>query len=152
MLTNVLVVVMGASLVWEGGLDGPGPPRGRVFAAMAYLGLLGLVFGAFGLALFAATGRPGLSRGLQVAAVVLACAVSGLGGIVDWLKPLQKYLPFYHYSGHDPLVNGLDWPSVGIAAASAALLVAAAVVGFRRRDAAAWPQHPHPQDGPQFNS
>jgi ABC-2 type transport system ATP-binding protein len=34
----------------------------------------------------------------------------------------------------------------------AAVLVAAAVVGFRRRDAAAWPQHPHPQDGPQFNS
>jgi ABC-2 type transport system permease protein len=39
---------------------------------------------------------------------VLAYVVSGLGGIVDWLKPLQKYSPFYQYSGHEPLVNGLD--------------------------------------------
>jgi ABC-2 type transport system permease protein len=135
--TAFLVAVMGAALIWEGTWTGMDLPAGRVFAAMAHLGLLGLVFGGFGLALSAATGRPGLSRGLPVALAVLAYAVSGLGGVVDWLKPLQKYSPFYQYSGHDPLMNGLDWPSVGIAAATVAVLVTAAALGFRRRDTAA---------------
>lgn len=135
--TAFLAAVMGAALLWEGAWTGMDLPADKVFAAMAHLALLGLVFGSFGLALSAATGRPGLSRGLPVAVAVLGYAVSGLGGVVDWLKPLQKYSPFYQYSGHDPLVNGLDWPSVGIAAATAVVLVAAAVVGFRRRDTAA---------------
>ncbi|MDP9885076.1 hypothetical protein J2W21_002594 [Sinomonas atrocyanea] len=32
---------------------------------------------------------------------------------------------------------GLDWPSVGVAAATSAVPLAAAVAGFRRRDTAA---------------
>ncbi|WP_430298087.1 ABC transporter permease subunit [Sinomonas sp. B1-1] len=134
--TVFLAATMGASLMVEGSWTGMDLPADKVFAAMGHLALLGLVFGGLGLALSAATGRAGLSKGLPAALAVLAYVVNGLGGVVDWLKPVQKYSPLYQYSGHDPLVNGVDWPSAWIALGTAVVLVVLAVVAFRRRDVA----------------
>lgn len=67
----------------------------------------------------------------------MAYLVNGLAPVVDWLRPAPKYSPFYQYVGHDPLTNGLDWPSAGIALGTAVVLIGLAIVGFRRRDTAA---------------
>lgn len=132
-----LAVVTGVALVAEGELADMALPSQKVAAAMVHLALLALVFGTLALALSAATGRTGLSRGVPAALAVAAYVVNGLGPVVDWLRPLQKYSPFYQYVGHDPLRNGVDLPSVAIAAATCAAFLGLAVLGFRRRDTAA---------------
>ena len=101
---------------------------------MPHLALLGLVFGALALAVGAATGSPGRSRGVAAAVAVLAYLVNGLGGLVDWLRPFQRLSPFYQYSAHDPLRTGVSWPAVAVAVLTIAAQVAVAVWGFGRRD------------------
>lgn len=132
-----LAAVTGIALIAEGQLADMGLPTGNITAAMVHLALLALVFGAVALALSAATGRIGLSRGLPAAIAVAAYIVNGLAPVVDWLEPLQKFSPFYQYAGHDPLRNGIDLPSVSIALATCVVLVVLAALGFRRRDTAA---------------
>jgi ABC-2 type transport system permease protein len=129
-----LATLLGVALVAEGALVGMDLPAGNVAAAMLHLALLGLVFGALSLAIGAATGRLGLSRAIPVFVAVLAYIVNGLGGLVDWLTPMQKLSPFYQYAAHDPLRNGVSWSAVGIAVATVVALVLVAVAGFDRRD------------------
>lgn len=131
-----LAVLLGVALVAEGRLAGMDLPAGNVAAAMLHLALLGLVFGTLSLAIGAATGRLGLSRGIPVALAVLAYVVNGLGGLVDWLSPFQKLSPFYQYAAHDPLRNGVSWPAVAVAVGTVVVLVVVAVLGFERRDVA----------------
>ena len=129
-----LSAATGAALVLVGRLFDLDLPVGRTAAAMLHLTLLGLVFGALALAVGAATGSPGRSRGVAAAVAVLAYLVNGLGGLVDWLRPFQRLSPFYQYSAHDPLRTGVSWPAVAVAVVTVAVLVAGAVWGFGRRD------------------
>lgn len=134
--TFLLAAITGVALLVEGGLADMGLAVDKVSAAMLHLALLGLVFGTLALALSAATGRSGLSRGVPAALAVAAYIVNGLGPVVDWLKPWQEYSPFYQYIGHDPLRRGADAPSLAIAIVTSLVLLAIAVVGFSRRDTA----------------
>ena len=124
-----LSALLGLALVAEGALVGMDLPAGNVAAAMLHLGLLGLVFGSLALAIGAGTGRLGLSRAVPVFVAVVAYVVNGLGGLVDWLAPLQKLSPFYQYASHDPLRNGVSWLAVGVAVGT---VVAARGRGSRR--------------------
>lgn len=135
--TFLLAAVIGFALVAEGQLVDMQLPAGNVAAAMLHLALLGVVFGSLALALSASTGRTGLSRGIPAVVAVLAYIVNALAPLVDWLEPLQKLSPFYQYVGHDPLREGVSGVSVVVAVATVAVLVALAVLGFRRRDVAA---------------
>ncbi|WP_330474113.1 ABC transporter permease subunit [Terrabacter sp. C0L_2] len=129
-----LAIVLGVALVAEGRLADMDLPAGNVAAAMLHLALLGLVFGALSLAIGAGTGRLGLSRAVPVFVAVVAYVVNGLGGLVDWLTPVQKLSPFYQYAAHDPLRQGISWPAVGVAVGTVLVLVLVAAVGFDRRD------------------
>jgi ABC-2 type transport system permease protein len=101
---------------------------------MLHLALLGLVFGALALAIGAATGSTGLSRGVPAVVAVVAYMVHGLGPMVTWLEPVRELSPFYQYIGHDPLRSGVSVPSVTVAVATVVVLTAVAVWGFSRRD------------------
>ena len=129
-----LVALLALAILVMGNLVDMDLPVDKVVAAMVHLALLGLVFGALALAIGAGTGRLGMSRGLPAFVAVVAYVVNGLGGFVDWLRPLQKWSPFYQYAGHDPLANGLSWPAVGVALVTTAVLVAVAAWAFERRD------------------
>ena len=135
--TFLIVAVMGVGMVAEGNLVDLILPAGNVAAAMLHLALLGIVFGTLALMLSAATGRTGLSKGVPALVAVVAYIVNGLAPLVDWLADIQEFSPFYQYIGHDPLRNGLDGGSVAISAATAVVLLALAVLGFRRRDVGA---------------
>jgi ABC-2 type transport system permease protein len=65
---------------------------------------------------------------------VVAYVVNGLGPMVDWLEPLQRFSPFYQYIGHDPLRTGLSGPAIGVSVATIAVLTAVAALGLIRRD------------------
>ena len=131
-----LCALLGVALVAEGALVDLALPVGHVAAAMLHLALLGLVFGALALAVGAGTGRLALSRAVPVLLAVVGYVVNGLGGLVDWLRPLQNLSPFYQYAAHDPLRQGISWVSVGVAVATVVVLVVVAAVAFDRRDVA----------------
>jgi ABC-2 type transport system permease protein len=111
-------------------------PVRNLLAAMLHLALLGLVFGALALATGAISGRVTAARVVPTTVAVVAYVVNGLGPTVSWLRPLQKYSPFYQYIGHDPLRHGLSVGAVVVAAVTVATLIGVAVAGFQRRDVA----------------
>jgi ABC-2 type transport system permease protein len=135
--TFLLTAVTGLALVLEGRLTNMDLPPGNVAAAMLHLALLGVVFGSLALALSAATGKTGLSRGIPAVVAVVSYIVNALAPLVDWLAPLQKLSPFYQYIGNDPLRDGVSGGSILVSVATVVVLVALAILGFRRRDVAA---------------
>ena len=135
--TALLGAVTAVALLGEGHLAGMTLPAGGVIAAMTHMTLLALVFGTLALATGAATGHPALSRAVPAVLAVVAYIVNGLAPVVSWLKPAQKFSPFYQYSGHDPLRHGLSWAATLVAISTIVLLAATAAAVFRRRDVAA---------------
>ncbi len=134
--TALLGAVTAVALLGEGRLAGMKLPAGGVVAAMIHMTLLALVFGTLALATGAATGHPALSRALPAVLAVVAYIVNGLAPVVSWLKPAQKFSPFYQYSGHDPLRHGLSLAAVLVAVVTILLLASMATALFRRRDVA----------------
>lgn len=132
----LLGAVTGVALVGEGSLADMTLPAGNVAATMVHMSLLALVYGTLAATFGALTGRPGVSRAVPAVAAVLAYVVNGLGPIVSWLEPWQKFSPFYQYAGHDPLRNGLSVPAVLVSIGTVVLLVVVALFGFGRRDVA----------------
>lgn len=134
---TLIGAVTGVALLGEGSLASMTLPAGGVAAAMMHMTLLALVFGTMALAVGAASGNPALSRAVPAVVAVIAYVVNGLASVVSWLKPAQKFSPFYQYSGHDPLRHGLSWTAILVAVATIVVLAAIAVAAFRRRDVAA---------------
>ena len=132
-----LAAVLGIGLVVEGRWADMQLPVGNVAAAMLHMALLALVFGALALAIGAAIGHATAARAVPAVLAVVTYVVNGLGPQVSWLKPFQKFSPFYQYIGHDPLRNGISLAGLAVAVGTIAVLAAVAVVGFRRRDVAA---------------
>lgn len=134
--TAALAAVTGVALIVEGGLAGMDLPGPETAAAMVHLALLGIVFGALAAAIGGATGNAGAARAVPAVLAVVAYVVNGLAPMVSWLEPIRPVSPFYQFSGHDPLRNGLSATAVLVAVLTVLILAALAVAGFRRRDVA----------------
>ncbi|MGW0176407.1 ABC transporter permease subunit [Rhodococcus sp. NPDC003322] len=132
----LLGIVTGVALIAEGRLVDMDLPAGNVAATMVHLSLLALVYGTLATMLGALTGHTMVSRAVPAVAAVLAYVVNGLGPVVSWLEPWQRFSPFFQYAGHDPLRNGLSVPAVLVSLGTVAVLLAVALPGFRRRDVA----------------
>lgn len=132
-----LAAAMGVALVAFGAAAGMGLANSNVVAAMVHLALLTAVFAGLALLVGAATGNLALARGVAAGAAVASYLVNGFAPSVSWLHPLQKGSPFYQFLGHDPIRHGFSLASLGVAAATVAVLVAASVWTFRRRDVGA---------------
>ncbi|MEV0027567.1 ABC transporter permease subunit [Nocardia sp. NPDC050793] len=131
-VTSVLTlsVFAGAN---SGGLDIAG---GHIVAASAGLGLLALLIGAITLLLGAATGKRALTLGFAALVAVAGYLANNLGGMFDGGEWLRRLSPFYYANGHSPLVNGADLGHLAVLVALAAVVVAAALAVFDRRDLA----------------
>ncbi|MFZ2172984.1 MAG: ABC transporter permease subunit [Rhodococcus sp. (in: high G+C Gram-positive bacteria)] len=132
--TLALAAVTGIALVGEGALTRMDLPVGNVAATMVHMALLALVFGTLAFALGSVTGHPALSRSVPAVAAVLAYVVNGLGPLVSWLAPWQRYSPFFQYMGHDPLRQGFSFAAAAVAFATVLALFTLALAGFDRRD------------------
>jgi ABC-2 type transport system permease protein len=121
-------VVAGSLL---GGLD---MDIGNIAAASLLVTLLGLVFGAFALALSAATGRGKVAvfGGIGVAGVFYLAA--SFLPLSESAAGYAKWSPFYYYLSSDPLLTGMDWGHGAILAGLTLGLIALSVVLFQRRD------------------
>ena len=96
--------------------------------------LLGLVFGAFSLALGSATGRKNTTIGITSSLALAAYLLNALAPLVDWLEPARRFSPFYYYNAADPLSNGLNLGHVAVLTGLVAAFVAVALFSFGRRD------------------
>ena len=127
-----------AGLLWVGGvaiasvvsLDISGQD---FFAASLQLAGLGLMFGFLTLAISS------WSNGTIGAAV--SAGLAGVSYLATSLFPIEpaladyaQYTPWYLYSGHEPLTNGVDLIGLVAMLAISGLLLLIAVVGFNRRD------------------
>lgn len=122
-------LVIGIHAFTDGGLSADALAAGILHAA-----LLGLAFGALGLAVAATTGSRATALGISIGAAVLSYLVDGFAAAAGSVSWLQRLSPFYYDSGSDPLVHGVDLAHLGVLAALAALLTATAVITFERRD------------------
>ena len=94
---------------------------------------LGLVFGAFALALGCGTGKRNMSIGVTIG-LAAAYLYNALAPLADALEPTRVLSPFYYYNSDDPLSNGLDPVHMSVMTAAIAVLLAAAMFTFERRD------------------
>ncbi|MDE0290746.1 MAG: ABC transporter permease subunit [bacterium] len=136
-LTTVLVVLIptvvaiAGDLAWETNL-GPG----RIVAASAGLGLLGLFFAGLAMAIWALGGAS--FPAIRTTAVVALATffLNGLGSLTDTLEPARVISPFYWYFGDTPpLAKGFE-PTYFLLLAGTAVTGWLAITRFERRDVA----------------
>ena len=133
LLSALLCGVLAASLfLGNAAVDLRLPPRG-IFGVNLGLWMLGLFFGALTMTVGAWLGKARLAMGTAAGFALATFFIQGLAPVVESLKPLQPFTPFYWFLNGDPARDG---PTAGQAVLAAAVLVllAGAVVLFRWRD------------------
>jgi ABC-2 type transport system permease protein len=108
----------------------------NLVAASLHIVLLGALFGSLALAVGAASGRRAWAAGAVAAVGVLAYFANTLGPSIEGLAWTRDLSPFHYYSGGQPLLNGLQAVDAIVLTVAIVVLVALAVVAFRRRDIA----------------
>jgi ABC-2 type transport system permease protein len=138
-VVQMLVVgaVLGLALI---AISGPAQfgeiGAGNLMAASLHLSLLGILMGAVGLGVGAATGRRSLAFAAVAAVAVGGFLGNNLAPMVDELAWLRDVSPFHYYSGGQPLHNGLQVADAAVLAAASAVVVALGGLLFDRRDVA----------------
>ena len=93
---------------------------------------LGIFFGGLALLLSAVFHRRALVVGISGAVLLGMYFLDALGGLVEEFEGIRPFSVIYQYGS--PITDGIDWASfIGVTAA-ALLLVALAMLAFRRRD------------------
>jgi ABC-2 type transport system permease protein len=135
-ITLPMILLYVALLVASGPADFTSIGPDRLAAATLQLGTLGLVFGSLALAIGAVTGSRGIAWGVVALVGVIGYIANTLGPSIDAISWSRSFSPFYYYSGGRPLSNGLQVDDLLVLLTCVAVLVAAALIGFRRRDIA----------------
>ncbi len=109
----------------------PAPTMGLGVASLA----IPVVAAQLLLGRLAGGGPPGLAASALLAAIgVAAYLLNSLGNSVGALRPYRKLSPFYWYIDNQPLLHGFDLLHVVALLGVAAVLLAATVWTFGRRD------------------
>ena len=103
-------------------------------ATCLLVALLGIVFGAFALALDAATGNGKVAVFGSIGIALVAYLASSLLPLSENLAGFARWSPYYYFLGSDPLFNGMNWGHGAILAGIALVLIALSVILFQRRD------------------
>ena len=125
------VMALVGDIGWETELG-----AGRILAASAGLGLLGLFFGSLAMLIWALGGSS--FPAVRIAAVValVTFLLNGLGSLTESLGPVRVISPFYWYFGDTPpLAKGFE-PSYFLLLVGSLVMGWIAVERLRRRDIA----------------
>jgi ABC-2 type transport system permease protein len=109
----------------------------KVAAGLVLATVLSFAFGTMALAIAAWTGNRSTAAGIPIGLLVVMYLVQSLSPQIESLRAINWLSLFHYYLGHSPLKFGLDLLDTAILAATAAVLLAIALVGFERRDLAA---------------
>jgi ABC-2 type transport system permease protein len=133
LVTIVAIANYGASFVVGRIFDIEVPLTNIVVSALAQI-LLGSAIGLLALAVGAFSGSRGLAIAVGTGVAGASYLIGSLAPVVSWLEPLRYVSPFFYATGANPLANGLPAWHLGVLVALVAALLAAAMVGFERRD------------------
>ncbi len=131
----VLVVVLSAALLVANPIFELSLTVAGVLSSGLSLWLLGVLFGAVTLVTGAFTGRGVVAGGVAGALAFLAWFSHGFSDLYPVLRSIDAASPFTWYQEPLPLVEGVGTGQVWLAV-TAAVLVAVALLLFRRRDIA----------------
>lgn len=129
-----LGVVLTASLFLGGLAIDLGIPLSQLAAASMTSALLGLLYASLAFLVGAALGRRGVAIGIAIAMALAGYLAYSLSPMVDAFDTVNPVNPFQWSLGPDPLTNGMDAGTVARLLLLSALLLAGAVVAYRRRD------------------
>ena len=76
---------------------------------------------------------PRFAIGVPAAIAAVGYLIAGLHSLAGWLDPF-RYLSGFYYAGQGTLTSGVDWGHLAVLAAASAVVLAAAVAVFQRRD------------------
>jgi ABC-2 type transport system permease protein len=133
----ILALVLWLSLLVGVEIVGMNVSASHLASATASAALLAFAFGAIALLVGAATGRRAVAIGVTAACAVAAYLVNSLAVLVDFLEPIRKASPFYHYVASDPLRHGLGIGNAGFLIVLALVAAILTALAFDRRDLAA---------------
>ncbi len=105
-------------------------------AAAFNMSLMALCFGAIALMIGAATGKRAMSMAVATILAVIGYFVNSLASVIEWLKPFQKFSPFYYADYNQPLKHGFHYLPFVVLGSVIVLCGLAAVKLFERRDVA----------------
>jgi ABC-2 type transport system permease protein len=105
----------------------------HVAAAVAELGLLGLLFGWVALGVGAATGNHGFAVALPAGLAAVGYLISGLHSLAGWLDPF-RFLSAFWWLGTSPLQNGIRGSGALVVSIVAAVALLAGALLVERRD------------------
>ena len=109
---------------------------GRILAAGAGLGLLGLFFGGLTMAIWALGGSSFPAARVTAVVAMATFLLNGLGALSDAMSPARAISPFYWYFGDTPpLAKGFE-PTYFLLLAGALILGWVAISRIDRRDIA----------------
>ncbi len=115
-------------------LGGLGMSPGNIAATSLLVSLLGIAFGAFALAVGAATGRVKMAIFVTVGVALGFHIWNALLPLNESLAVYAIWSPVHYYLGSDPLIEGMNWVHGLVLAALAVGFVGLAVFLFDRRD------------------
>lgn len=133
--TVALGAVRWTTLVLASTVADLGIGAGEAAAGALAVTLLGTEFGCVALALGAATGRRAVAIAGAATAALAAYLLYGFGQLVDAVRPWQPLSPFHQALADGPLGGGVA-PAFAWLALGAAVVIAAAMPVFERRDIA----------------
>jgi ABC-2 type transport system permease protein len=107
---------------------------GDVVAVSAAVLLMGLDFGVLAMAVGALTGKRGTAIGVAAALAAASYLVSSLAPVASWLRPARFASLFYWSVGYNQVTKGVSWADFSVLALVGGVVVATAVLAFRRFD------------------
>ena len=108
--------------------------RGNFFWACVSVTLLGLLFGSITLFLGSYLGKSGIAVSVSAVTALAMYLLNALVPFVEGLEWMQKISPFYWYSGHDPISNGINFTYTALFVMIILALFSMAGYLFKSRD------------------
>ncbi|HEY4694846.1 MAG TPA: ABC transporter permease subunit [Candidatus Nanoarchaeia archaeon] len=133
-LASLLTAVASLALIIGSALADMGLETQKIVAMVLSVDLLAIAFGSIALFLGALTGNRGVSLGITAALAIGSFFLNALSPLVDFLKDYQKFSPFYHYIGENPLEVGLKIDHVLILGGIAFVFLILSLIAFEKRD------------------
>ncbi len=133
-LDLIVAVCIGIGLEIGNVIGNLGFTAAGMIGAAAHALLLGLVLGGLALLVGSATGSKRAATVSATLVAVIAFAMNTFLPLSTSLAPVARYSPWYYYLQSNPLANGADGAHLALLGGIAAVLIASAVLVFRRRD------------------
>ena len=134
-----LIVVISGAAIWGSSELAPllvDATKGEthLLATCIHLTANALLHGFLAFGIASATGRTTLGGGVAAAVLTLGMIFAGLLPMWESAENVAKAIPWYWFTGHGPLLNGLDGGYLALQLGFTALFAIIGLVGFARRD------------------